>query len=189
MIGFIGNSFFFKSHSQSIFSRNFLPWLSKTCDTLVLRQRLAPDLRLECSRWTRIKHIRFLAMNICEPHRKHRFPYCCIYSALHSNGSYPIVACVFIFAYCCRLYPAMVCLPRNCLCKNVFIEPLPSNGQMHHNIIKLIVCFTENTAPEIKKSKRLSFLRKLSLYPENKRNISISFWIKLPDRYYLGPTF
>jgi hypothetical protein len=37
-------------------------------------------------------------MDIREPHRKHLFLYCCIYSALHSNGSYPIVACVFVAA-------------------------------------------------------------------------------------------
>jgi hypothetical protein len=39
-------------------------------------------------------------MDICEPHRKHLFLYCCIYSALHSNGSYPIVACVSVVAGC-----------------------------------------------------------------------------------------
>jgi hypothetical protein len=46
------------------------------------------------------KHIRCPAMDICEPHRKHLFLYCCIYSALHSNGSYPIVACIFAVAEC-----------------------------------------------------------------------------------------
>jgi hypothetical protein len=141
MIGFIGSSFFFNhTHNQSSAETFFL-----SC------QRLVPFSFYDWNaRGEPIENIRFLAMNICEPHRKHCFPYCCIYSALHSNGSYPIVACVFIFAYCCRLYPAMVCLPRNCLRKNVFIEPLPSNGQMHHNIRKLIVCLTENTAPELK---------------------------------------
>jgi hypothetical protein len=55
------------------------------------------------------------AMDICEPHRKHRFLYFCIYSALHRNGNYPIVAYVFVIAYCSRLYLATVCLPRTCL--------------------------------------------------------------------------
>jgi hypothetical protein len=35
-------------------------------------------------------------MDIYEPHRKNFFY--CIYSALHTNGSYPIVACVFVVA-------------------------------------------------------------------------------------------
>jgi hypothetical protein len=37
-------------------------------------------------------------MDICELHRKHLFLYCCIYGVLHSNGSYPIAACVFFVA-------------------------------------------------------------------------------------------
>jgi hypothetical protein len=37
-------------------------------------------------------------VDICELHRRHLFLYCCIYSALHINGSYPIVACVFVAA-------------------------------------------------------------------------------------------
>jgi hypothetical protein len=52
------------------------------------------------------KHIRFPPMDICEPHRKHLFLYCCNYSALHSNGSYPIVAYVFVVAE--------MCLPSRC---------------------------------------------------------------------------
>jgi hypothetical protein len=67
------------------------------------------------SRRTHRKHIQYPAMDMCEPHRKHRFLSCCIYSALHRNGSYPIVACVFVVAYCCRLYLATGCLPRICL--------------------------------------------------------------------------
>jgi hypothetical protein len=41
-------------------------------------------------------------------HRKHHFLYCCIYSALHRNGIYPIVACVsFVAGMCLRsLCPA-----------------------------------------------------------------------------------
>jgi hypothetical protein len=39
-------------------------------------------------------------MDICELHRKHLFPYCCVYSALHRNGNYPIVTCVFVVAGC-----------------------------------------------------------------------------------------
>jgi hypothetical protein len=45
-------------------------------------------------------------MDIWEPHRKHRFLYCCIYSVLHSNRSYPIVAFVFVVA--------RMCLPSRC---------------------------------------------------------------------------
>jgi hypothetical protein len=45
-------------------------------------------------------------MDICEPHRKHLFLYCCIYSALHSNGIYLIVTCVFVVAG--------MCLPSRC---------------------------------------------------------------------------
>jgi hypothetical protein len=47
------------------------------------------------------KHIRFPAVDICKPHRKHLFLYCCIYSALHSNGSYPIVTCIFVVVGMC----------------------------------------------------------------------------------------
>jgi hypothetical protein len=73
------------------------------------------------SRGGSIKNIRCPAMDTWEPHRKHRFLYCYIYSVLHRNGSYPIVACLFVVAYCCRLYLATVCLPRICLLGNVFI--------------------------------------------------------------------
>jgi hypothetical protein len=54
------------------------------------------------------KHICCPTMDICEPHRKHLFLCCCIYSALHGNGSYPTVASVFVAVYCCRLYPESV---------------------------------------------------------------------------------
>jgi hypothetical protein len=61
------------------------------------------DLILFCtyiiSRRAYTKHIRCPA--ICEPHRKHLFLYCCIYSALHSNGNYPIVAVVFVAVLMC----------------------------------------------------------------------------------------
>jgi hypothetical protein len=45
-------------------------------------------------------------------HRKHLFLYCCSYSALHSNGSYPIVACVFVVRECVYLAVAQqrVCM-------------------------------------------------------------------------------
>jgi hypothetical protein len=66
-------------------------------------------------------------------HRKHRFLCCCIYSALHRIGSYPVFACVFVVAYCCRLYQAAGCLSRICLHGNVFTESLPSNGSTCHN--------------------------------------------------------
>jgi hypothetical protein len=52
------------------------------------------------------KHIRCPAMDISEPHRRHLFLYCFIYRAFHSNGNYPIVACVFVVAG--------MCLPSHC---------------------------------------------------------------------------
>jgi hypothetical protein len=39
--------------------------------------------------------------------------------------------------YFCTHYLAMGCVPRICLRRKVFIEPLPSNGYMRHNIIRL----------------------------------------------------
>jgi hypothetical protein len=39
-------------------------------------------------------------MDICGQYRKRLFLYCCIYIALHSNGSYPIIACVFVVREC-----------------------------------------------------------------------------------------
>jgi hypothetical protein len=39
-----------------------------------------------------------------------------------------------VVAYCCRLYLATGCLPRVGLHWTVFIEPLPSNGSVRHNI-------------------------------------------------------
>jgi hypothetical protein len=88
------------NNSQSIFSRTLL-WLARTRSILVLR--LLPDLRLHCfiaSRRIHRKHIRCPTMDICEPHTKHRFFYCRIYRALHSNGNYPIIPYVFVVAYC-----------------------------------------------------------------------------------------
>jgi hypothetical protein len=90
-------STFLYTHSQSIFSRALHPWLPRT------RSILISDLIRFCttyivSRWTHTKHIRCPATDICESHRKHFFLYCCIYCALHSNGSYPTVACVFVAA-------------------------------------------------------------------------------------------
>jgi hypothetical protein len=90
---------------------------------------LHSDLIRFCSTYivstrTHRKYIRCPAMDICEPHRKHFFLYC-IYSALHSNGSYPIVACV-LRALPSNRYPIA---PRVCFCGNVFSDPLPSNGQ------------------------------------------------------------
>jgi hypothetical protein len=39
-----------------------------------------------------------------------------------------------VVAYCCRLYLATGCLSRICLRGDVFIEQLPSNGSIRHNI-------------------------------------------------------
>jgi hypothetical protein len=74
------------------------------------------------SRKIHIKHIRCPAVDICEPHRKHHFLYC-ISSALHSNGSYPIVASIFVVAG--------MCLPSRC----------PATGQlMTYIFIKMRYC-------------------------------------------------
>jgi hypothetical protein len=89
------------NNSQSIFSRTLLPWPPRTRSILVLILISFGSV----SRWTDRKHIRCPAMDICEPHRKHLFIYC-IYSALHINRSYPIVACVFV--------AAGTCLPSRC---------------------------------------------------------------------------
>jgi hypothetical protein len=94
--------------SQSIFNRTLLPLLPRTRSFLVvvLRVTLIYDWTIYIvSRRIHRKHIRCLAMDICEPHRKHHFFYC-IYSTLHSNGSYAIVACVFVVAG--------MCLPSRC---------------------------------------------------------------------------
>jgi hypothetical protein len=53
---------------------------------------------------------RYSAMDICEPHRKHLLRHGSIVAFTapsHSNGSYPIVACVFV--------AAGMCLPSRCL--------------------------------------------------------------------------
>jgi hypothetical protein len=51
------------------------------------------------------KNIRCPVSDIFEPHRKRLFLYCCIYSALHSNG-YPSLAYVFV--------ATEMCLPSRC---------------------------------------------------------------------------
>jgi hypothetical protein len=81
------------------------------------------------------KHIRWPAIEICEPHGKHLFFYCYIYSALQRNESYPIVARVFVVSYCCRFYLATGWLPRICLSANVFTASLPNNGSTCRNIV------------------------------------------------------
>jgi hypothetical protein len=86
------------------------------------------------SRTIRRRDIHCPPMDICEPHRKHCFLYCCIYSMLHRNGSYPIVACMFVVAYFCRLYLTTGCLPRICLHGNMFTESLSSNGFTCHGM-------------------------------------------------------
>jgi hypothetical protein len=85
------------------------PSFLTTEGSLHSRSHSTIDLILFCttyivSRRTLRKHIRCPA--VCEPHRKHVFLYCLIYSALHSNGKYPIVAYVFAVAKC--VYRAVV---------------------------------------------------------------------------------
>jgi hypothetical protein len=60
--------------------------------------------------------VRYLGMDICEQYRKHLFFYCCNHSALHSTGSYPIVACVFVAA---GMY-----LPSRCLATYLYVTLL-----------------------------------------------------------------
>jgi hypothetical protein len=50
---------------------------------------------------------------------------------LPSNG------CPLVLRIVVGITLAMGCLSRICLCGNVFIEPLPSNGFVHHNNIKM----------------------------------------------------
>jgi hypothetical protein len=94
-----------RQHSHS---RVRFPWDSRPYFT-------ASDSRLPFSSPGRsIENISCPAMDTCKPHTKLLFLYC-IYSALHGNGSYRIVACVFVVAYCLRLYLVTGCLPRICL--------------------------------------------------------------------------
>jgi hypothetical protein len=113
MIGFI-NAFFTISFNQNQLQR-FTSNLQPNPSSLTVRglapyshSRSTSHLILFCttytvSRRTHRKRIRCPVMYICEPHRKHLLLYCCIYSTLHSNGSYPIVACVFFVAEMCLL--------------------------------------------------------------------------------------
>jgi hypothetical protein len=87
-------------------------------------------------------------MVICELHREHFFLYCCTYSALHSNGSYPIVACVFVVTGMClpSRFPAagvhvsilsshlFIGLPYNLLFYRIFL--LQNTCILLHNLIK-----------------------------------------------------
>jgi hypothetical protein len=90
--------------SQPIYSLTLLPGLCE--DSLHSHFRTTSHLIMFCttyivSRRIHRKHVPCSGMDICESHTKHLLLYCRIYSALHSNGSYPIVACVFIIAEMC----------------------------------------------------------------------------------------
>jgi hypothetical protein len=124
----------------SVFSRPFLATDFNTVIITVSLNHTFPNppphgtgLLIQSEGWP-TENIRCPAMVICESHRKHFFLYSFIYSALHSNGNYPIVACVFVVACCCRVYIATNYLARKCLRWKMFIEPLPSNGLIRHNI-------------------------------------------------------
>jgi hypothetical protein len=54
--------------------------------------------------------------------------------ALHSKHIHCLAMASTIVAYCCKHYLTTGCLPRICLRRNVFIELLPSNGPLRHNI-------------------------------------------------------
>jgi hypothetical protein len=135
------------NHNQlqelTIFSRTLLPWLPRTrtipfafYDWLLIYDWTTYRVSKRIHR----RHILYPAMDTCELHRKYLFLYFCIYSALHRNGSYPIVACISVVSYCCRLYLAMGCLARICLRGNVFTESLPSNGSTCHTIMYVYMC-------------------------------------------------
>jgi hypothetical protein len=69
-------------------------------------------------------------MDICEPHRKHLFLYRCIYSALHSDGSYPTVARAFVVAGTClpvRLLETPTC--------QMSLSVPYSDTQLNNNIV------------------------------------------------------
>jgi hypothetical protein len=110
-------------NSQIIFSRILLPWLPRTRSILILVLRLTSDLRLD------------YLYSLETDHRKHLFLYC-IYSALHSNGSYTIVSRLFVAACFCRLYLVTGFLPRICPRGSFFIEPLSSNGSTCHSTFR-----------------------------------------------------
>jgi hypothetical protein len=59
------------------------------------------------------KHIRCPAVDIWEPYRRYLFICCCICSVLHSKGSHPIVACVFV--------AAGMCLPTRCPATDIYV--------------------------------------------------------------------
>jgi hypothetical protein len=125
MIGFI-NTLFTLTHnhniSQSILTEHFFLDCRATLHSCSLSLSLWFDsilyYILYVSRRTHRKHIRCPAMDICEPHRKHLFLYC-IYSALHSKDSYPIVACVFV--------ASGMCLPSRCPATGLYVTIYKKN--------------------------------------------------------------
>jgi hypothetical protein len=92
------------------------------------------------------EHIRWPAMDTGEPLREHLFLYCCIYSALHRNGSYPIVACVFVVA--------RMCSPRCCLEMGLHVKILVLFGA------QIIALRLENHTRHINTGKMRSSLMK-----------------------------
>jgi hypothetical protein len=109
MIGFIDTFFTIsRNHTQSSAEPFFLDCRGLASFSFSFYDRLLiyDWTTYTVSRRTHRKYTLCPAMDICELHRKHRFLYCCIYSALHNNGSYPIVACLFVVAG--------ICLPRRC---------------------------------------------------------------------------
>jgi hypothetical protein len=125
------------------------------------------------SRRTHRKHIRWPAVDICEPHKKHRFLYCCIYSALHSNGNYLIVASLFVVAYCCRLYLTTECLPRICLRGNAFTESLPSSGSTCHNMDITRNQISNKIATQLRSSDGLSKFKYLGTILTNRKELLV----------------
>jgi hypothetical protein len=96
------------------------------------------------------KHIRCPAMDICEPHRKSLFLYCCIYSALHNNRSYPNVACVFVAVGRClpsRCPPTSLNVIILCLQDRSFVTAtgygMKSRGS-NHGRCKFFLFFTKS---------------------------------------------
>jgi hypothetical protein len=81
----------------------------------------------------------------------------------HSNGSCPIVAFLFVVAYCCRFYLTTGGLTRIRLRGNVFITPLPSNGHMRHNILEYFLQY-RGAGILIGKTEDLSLIPKVREY-------------------------
>jgi hypothetical protein len=90
-------------------------------------------------------------MDICEPHRKHLFLYCCIYSAVHSNGNYPIVSCVF--------FAAGMCL--QCRCPELGLHVTILSSRLHLSLPSSLFLLVFSSKSYIRSSSSLCVLQAL----------------------------